>query len=181
MGRPREPVKLIEAKGKSHHLTKEDKKEREQQEVPVVAENIRPPGFLTTRKQEEKFTEIANALQAMGIMSDADCDVLGRYICCQDDWLKYGKLVKGVTNKLEKLVKKSLAAVDEKEEAAIENRIEIYTAHLKDYENLRSKAFAKCQECAGLLGMTITSRGKIVMQKKDEKPKENKFSQFMGA
>ena len=63
----------------------------------------------------------------------------------------------------------------------IENRIEIYTARLKDYENLRSKAFAKCQECAGLLGMTITSRGKIVMQKKDEKPKENKFSQFMGA
>lgn len=179
MGRNKESVDLILAKGRSHHLTKQDIEDRKSQEVPVIADNIRPPGFLTTKKQRTKFSEIAKALTEMKIMGNADCDMLGRYIICQEDWERYGKLGRKISAGIEKLVAESLETGAGDEEDAIEKKIKKATAHLSEYERLRSEAFKKCQECAQLLGMTITSRGKITIPKKEEKPKDNKFDRFI--
>lgn len=181
MGRNREPVALIQAKGKSHHLTKEVVAERLSAEVPVVADRIAAPGFLSAR-QKKRFDELAEALVEMKILSDADCDVLGRYIVCQDDWEKYGRIVRKLTAAVEKLIRESveMKAAD----SGTDDRICKLSNTLERYEKLRGDAFKKCQECAGVLGMTVTARGKITLPPGAGKSepgsggKKNKFSKF---
>ena len=57
----------------------------------------------------------------------------------------------------------------------------MYSDLLTKYEGLRTKAFSQCQTCAAALGLTITSRCRLVMPKAQDEPKVNKFSRFMGA
>lgn len=167
MGRNKEPIKLILSKGKAHK-TKAEIKQREKSEVPVVANAVEPPAFLTTKAQREKFKKISGVLMEIGIMSDLDCDVLGRYIKAEEDWVAYGKLVK----KAQKSLNKALSEDDEE-------RTAIYTDMLTKYEALRVKAFNQCHTCASSLGLTITSRCRIAVPQKEEKPKENKFSEYL--
>ena len=53
------------------------------------------------------------------------------------------------------------------------------TELLTKYEGLRAKAFTQAQTCAASIGLTITSRCKLVVPKTADAPKENKFAQFM--
>lgn len=167
MGRNPEPVKLILSKGKSHHLTKEMIEQRTSQEVPVLNDDIHPPDFLTTKKDLQKFEFIAQNLNAIGIMSNLDADVIGRYINSEKDWLRYSKLVDSAMTNL-----KIALENDELE------KVEKYTLLLKEYESMKAKAFSRCQECASHLGLTISSRCKLVLPPKNEAPKENKFGKF---
>ena len=167
MGRNKEPVSLILAKGKSHHITQKIEEERRRSELPVIADNINPPDFLSD-DEKAKFRQIADILNELGIMSDLDCDVLGRYIKSQSDWEKYSEFVGNAQKSLKQ-------AFDEND---IEN-IGFYTNILSKYEGLRAKAFSQCQTCASSLGLTITSRCKIVMPQKAEIPKENKFNEYI--
>ena len=167
MGRNKEPVSLILAKGKSHHITQKIEEERRRSELPVIADNINPPDFLND-DEKAKFRQIADILNELGIMSDLDCDVLGRYIKSQSDWEKYSEFVGNTQKSLKQ-------AFDEND---IEN-IGFYTNILSKYEGLRAKAFSQCQTCASSLGLTITSRCKIVMPQKAEIPKENKFNEYI--
>ena len=103
-------------------------------------------------------------------MSNLDCDVLGRYIRAQRDWEKYSKLVDRMQTKLSKVI-----GGDD------DDRIIMYSDLLMKYEGLRTKAFSQCQTCASALGLTITSRCRLVMPKTQDEPKVNKFSKFRGA
>lgn len=167
MGRNKEPVSLILAKGKSHHITQKIEEERRRSELPVIADNINPPDFLND-DEKAKFRQIADILNELGIMSDLDCDVLGRYIKSQSDWETYSNFVDEVQSLLK-------GAFSDRDYDMIAN----YTSLLSKYEGLRAKAFSQCQTCASSLGLTITSRCKIVMPQKAEIPKENKFNEYI--
>lgn len=167
MGRNKEPIRLLAAKGKSH-LTKAEIAEREQSEVTASCDNITPPDFLTTKQQRKRFDDLVQELMRLDIMSNLDCDVLGRYVIASEDWAAYSKLVR-------KLQKKLLQAVSQEDD----DKIEQYTAWLTRYEGLLTKAFGQCHTCASALGMTITSRCRIVVPKKDERPTGNKFSEYI--
>lgn len=168
MGRNKEPIRLILAKGNKAHKTKQEISERKKQEVPVVADDIRPPAFLTTKSEKEKFERIAETLMEIGILSNLDCDVLGRYIRASEDWTAYSKLVKNTQKQLNKYLND-----DDTEKVAQ------YTDLLTKYESLRVKAFNQCHTCASALGLTITSRCKIVVPKKNDEPKPNKYTEFI--
>jgi P27 family predicted phage terminase small subunit len=45
------------------------------------------------------------------------------------------------------------------------------------FANMRDKAFKQVMKCASELGLTITSRCKLVVPKQEEKP-ANKFARF---
>lgn len=162
MGRNKEPIKLLEIKGKTH-LTKNQISEREETEVPVLADDVKAPDFLNAA-EKRKFNEIADKLMQLEIMSDLDCDVLGRYIKSLGSWVIYEKLVNITLLKL----KKKIESEDEKE-------IFKFTELLSKYETLKTKAFNQCHTCASALGMTITSRCKIVVPKIPEEKPPNKF------
>jgi P27 family predicted phage terminase small subunit len=167
MGRNKQPVRLLIAKGRKH-LTKDEIEERKNTELTAPGDNVAPPDFLTTKKEKQRFTELASILLELEIMSDLDCDVLGRYIKAQDDWAAYSKLVRQMQTKLRRAI-----AADDAERTAY------CTELLTKYEGLRSKAFTQAQTCASSIGLTITSRCKLVVPKAPEKKPENKFAQFM--
>lgn len=162
MARPREPIALIEAKGRKH-LTKSEREERRKTEITAPCDKVEPPKWLT-KKEKEKFQEIAEQLQEIGIMSNLDCDVLARYIRSQTEYEK-------VTKQLGKIKfvpdKKSLVSEEEQmaEQAGQYNYLQKIQARLE----------RQCNADARELGLTIASRCRLVMPKKKETVPENKF------
>lgn len=137
MARPREPVDLIKAKGKKH-LTKLEYEERKEQELDVPFTNVEPPEYLSGDKQIEKFNKYADMLLKIGIFTELDVDCLARYIMGEQLYLQYTRL-------LIRLVKS--------------NNFE----ELSKIQGLQDKAFRQCQQCARDLGLTVSSRCKLVV------------------
>ena len=63
MARPRQPVKLLEFKGKKH-LTKEEIRQREASEVKPVPKGIKPPAYLS-ESQKKLFRKLAKQLSQL--------------------------------------------------------------------------------------------------------------------
>lgn len=149
----KQPIDLIIAKGKKH-LTKAEIERRRNEEINVPFTEIKPPKYLDT-KQKKKFKEIAGKLQAVGIWTELDEDNLGRYLVAQDLYLTY-------TEAINQTIK--------------ENNLVL----LKELQAMQDKAYRQAQTCARDLGLTISSRCKLVVpETKKEEPKKNKFSKFM--
>jgi P27 family predicted phage terminase small subunit len=149
MGRPRQPVELVAFKGKKH-LTKAEIEERKAQEVKAANDKVEPPSYLREEMKEE-FMEIANELLDIGIMTNLDVDALARFLIAKTLYLE-------VTNKL--LEQPELMITE------------------KDIVSTQDKLFKQSRVAATDLGLTISSRCKLVVPKtKEEKPK-NKFEKF---
>lgn len=150
MARPREPVSLLEAKGRKH-LTKDERDERAQSEVSAPADDIRPPAYLTA-KQKKEFTVIAGQLTAIGIMANVDCDTLALYIKSRAEYVEYGKALRDI----------------QKQAGDTEGKVAMADTIAK-YDTMRDKAFKRCLSAARELGLTISSRCRLMMpQKKDD-------------
>ena len=154
MGRYKEPIALVQAKGKKH-LTKAEIAQRKAEELDVPKDSIEAPLYLS-KKQIEEFDRIAKILIDLDIMTDLDCDALAGYIVARDGWVNAGKMLR------KKTVKDSPTAYSQW--TVIEDRYR---------KQMRSAAHD--------LGLTITSRGKIVAPVKETPaPPENKFAVFAG-
>lgn len=142
MARPREPVDLIRAKGRKH-LTKKEYEDRKATELDVPFVDIKPPDYIKGEKQIEKFNYYADMLKKIGIFTELDVDVLARYIMGEQIYLQYTALLVKYSkvNDLDKLAK---------------------------IQTLQDRAFRQCQQCARDLGLTITSRCKLVVPQVDD-------------
>lgn len=147
MARPREPVDLIKAKGKKH-LTKSEYEDRKEQEIEVPFVDIEPPSFLPKAFHKE-FYEISGKLKAIGIMTELDTVSLAQYLIAKQNYISY-------TAMLLKVIKRNSAPDKEflKDEDVIENT---------KVQALQDRALRQCQSCARDLGLTITSRCKLVV------------------
>jgi P27 family predicted phage terminase small subunit len=154
MGRIKQPVDLVLAKGKKH-LTKEEIKERKSQELQVDLVNISTPEYLTS-SQKREFEILSEKLQHIKIMTELDEETLARYIITNDEY-----------KKIDKRLQRSINS----KKFNIEKITEIQKVHDKLLKQVRG--------LASDLGLTITSRMKIVVPKSEEEPKENKFSKFV--
>lgn len=141
MSKRREPIDLIAAKGKKN-LTKKEIEERKNREVKAPSENIEPPSYLPDELKEE-FVNIALKLKDIGIISDLDVTALGRFLVSEYQYQK-------VTTKMLKM----------------KNITDKYF----DYANLQDKFFKQARAAAGDLGLTISSRCKLVLP--DDKKKD---------
>ena len=151
-GRPRQPIELIVSKGKTH-FTKEQIEKRRAEELRVPDDAISPPLYLTKRQRAE-FQQIAETLIQLKIMKNLDIDSLAAYIVERDEWLATIKQLrrKGVRDNLEQFDKLS--------------RIE---------ERYRKQMRATATD----LGLTISSRGKLIMPTPETPiPHDNKFAKF---
>lgn len=144
MGRNAEPVALLKWKGRNHR-SKKEMAEREAAEIKVPFTDVKPPDFLNGKHAREEFMEYAAMLKEIGIFTALDVDCLGRYILSKALYLKYTAL-------LTKLI-----AQEDLDE-------------LPKIQSLQDKAFKQCHTCASALGLTITSRCKLVIPEraKDE-------------
>ena len=143
MPRQAEPVSLILAKGKTH-IGRNKAEERRAQELKVPFTDVQPPEYLS-EKQKQKFMGIADKLLALDIMTELDVDCLARYVLAHDMYLAY-------TSQVTKLIRGN------------------DNATLRDMQTMQDKAFKQAQSAAAALGLTITSRAKIVVPQPPEEP-----------
>lgn len=149
LGRPKMSVNTSKK-----HYTKAEIEAKRLAEIKGNNDNIKAPDFLTDAKQQQEFAKIANELIELGIMSNLDCDVLGQYIQSKDSYIFY-------SNSIEK-IKKGCKTLES---------LLAQTGYLKEFEGMKDKAFKQCQTIANSLGLTISSRCKLVAPKPAEQPK----------
>ena len=163
MARPRQPIDLIAAKGLKH-LTKSEFEERKSSEVIAPSDNVKAPSFLS-KNEQKKFDEIANQLIELKIMTNLDCDVLARYIRAETEYLKVAKQL----NKIR-------FVPDKKSRLDAELQLSEQYAQYDNLSKIQTRTMKACNECAKELGLTISSRCKLVIPKeKDNRKPENKF------
>ena len=165
MARPREPINLIEAKGRSH-LTKAEIDERRAAEVQPCTDEIEAPGFLTAA-QKKHFLKLAGQLEKIRIMGETDVDTLARYVTAQSMYEKATKELRALSKDKPK-----------RDEPDYYTQLDLWYAAQGSAAKLQDRYFKQASALARDLGLTISSRCKLVVPVKDEKPKVNKFEQF---
>lgn len=161
-GNQKEPIELIIAKGKKH-LTQSEIEERKNTEVKVNATNVTAPDYLT-ESQKREFNKIAKILLEIGIISELDEDCLAHYLIANDNYINY-------TKKLRELNKELLNAKTIAKKEKIEENIDNYLVR-------QDRALKQCRACANDMGLSISSRCKLVMPQTKEPEKQNKFTKF---
>ena len=169
-GKPREPIDLIVAKGKKH-LTKDEIEERKAQEVDVPFVDVKPPSYLKGKKRRSEFNHYAGMLLKIGIFTELDVDVLAKYIIAKELYLQYTKQLEEVVSKsviVDKWTELNSIVFNDEDEGTLRDLLERILRRQKGDDttvlmNLQDKAFKQCIACAKELGLTITSRCKLVI------------------
>lgn len=167
MAGARQPINLLIAKG-NKHLTKAEIEERQKSEPQPVTDGIVAPSFLTA-KQKKEFDRIADQLETLGVMGETDCDTLARYIVAQD---LYAQAVKD----LRALQRQRPKGADLDAEALV-----VWADLMNKLDKRTDRYFKQATTAAAALGLTISSRCKLVVPSTGEPPKRNKFIDFKKA
>ncbi len=150
--RNRRPIDLLLVEGKKN-WTKAEIEQRRREELTVYGlDDVQAPDYLPESMKEE-FDEIAAKLQSLNIMTELDEDTLARYLIAKRQHLV-------LTKKLDQMLV-SGEDIDETNKVSI----------------MLDKAFKQCRQSANDLGLTISSRCRLVVPKVEEAP-ENKFLKF---
>mgnify|MGYP000932523498 CR=1 FL=1 len=147
MSGTRQPVDLVILKG-SKHLTQEEIEQRRKEEVKAPApKQLRAPKYLTGEAKKE-FNSIAKQLLEIGIVSKLDTDTLARYVLSQQQYLA--------------ATKEAMAALAKKEVGAA-----------GDWSAVQDRYFKQARNTASDLGLTVTSRCRLVIPKPPEAKQQN--------
>jgi P27 family predicted phage terminase small subunit len=151
MARPRQPIDLLLVKG-NKNLTKAEIEERKATEVKAPTANIEPPSYLPEELKKE-FLRLSQDLISIDIMSNLDCEALARFIVSEHQYQK-------VTQEILKL--------------------KSYGKRYMELLAIQDKLFKMCRAGATDLGLTISSRCKLVVpkSKEDDAPKTNAQKRF---
>lgn len=161
-GNQKQPINLIIAKGKKH-LTKAEIEERQRTEITTDHINVKPPDYLNEEEIKE-FYRISKILLDIGIITELDEDCLAHYLISNTSYIKYTKKIRALEDEL-------LEAKRTDRKAKLKSEIDTYLTY-------QDKALKQCRACANDLGLSISSRAKLVMPQPKEEKKENKFTKF---
>lgn len=161
-GNQKQPINLIIAKGKKH-LTKAEIEERQKTEIHTDHINVKPPDYLD-EKEVKEFYRISQILLDIGIITELDEDCLAHYLISNSSYIKYTKKIRALEDEL-------LEAKRTDRKAKLKSEIDTYLTY-------QDKALKQCRACANDLGLSISSRAKLVMPQPKEEKKENKFTKF---
>lgn len=144
MARPRQPLEVIQMKGKKH-LTQSEIEKRKSEELKdkPKQDKVKPPAYLKATQKSE-FKKIAKQLLELGIMTNLDCDALARYIIAKDCYLHV------------------VQAINENPDYILD----------KEVSKIKDTYFKECRMASADLGLDISSRGKLVVQQQKEPEKE---------
>ena len=136
MAGQRQPIDLVIAKGRKH-FTKADIARRKAQEITVPFKDIEAPPYLSEELTED-FYDIAYKLLDIGIMTELDENCLAQYLISQNLYLQYTQLIT---------------------QAMKNGDIDSVTK----YAVTQDKFYRQCRTAATDLGLTISSRCKLVV------------------
>ncbi len=170
MAGQRQPIALVEKKGRKH-LTKAEIEKRKNSEVKAKNDNVKPPTYLD-KKLKSKFKKIAKELMELDIISNLDCDALARLLIVEDDFLKITEQIKQTDMMIE-----TIEIKDQEIDGEIKKvDVKILTVN-EEYNKLqimRDRCWKQVRQGAADFGLTISSRCRLVVPKVEE-TKENRF------
>ena len=137
MSGKRQPTDLIVANGRKHLSKTEEDQRRSHELRPDVPRTAKPPKWLPEALKKD-FRAVGTQLIALGIYSQLDADVLGRYFIAHNQWLS-------ATKKANEFLRK-----EDVEQA-------------EAWSRLQDRYFKQAMHCATELGLTISSRCKLVV------------------
>lgn len=152
---PRQPTALVKANGRKH-LSKAEEAERRSREAKVPqAKTAKPPKWLPEYLKKD-FRALGKKLIAAGIYTDLDADTLGRYLVAQHQWLRATWNAEDFLNQ------------DDVEQADA-------------WGKLQDRYFKQARNCANDMGLTVTSRCKLVVPEgvKQQAEDQNPFLQII--
>ena len=168
MAGQRQPISLIEAKGKKH-LTKAEIEERRRTEVKAPADKVTAPTYLAA-SQKKTFKKIVKELRVLDLVSNLDVEALARLIIAQEKYVE-------ITKKLNELP----LMVEVEEEVAGKDgeptkiKREVVNGEVERLALLQDRYFKQCRQGAADFGLTVSFRCRLVVPKAPEPEKENKF------
>ena len=165
MARPRQPIQLIVAKGKKN-LTKKEISERIARELAPCTDEIVAPKYLKA-SEKKRFMKIASQLDKLGILGETDTETLARYVIAQGQYEK-------VTRELRILLNASPRSAS----STYLEELDFWIDRQERLARLQNRYFTQAQTAASTLGLTISSRCKLIAPKVDDTPKVNKFKKF---
>ncbi|SFD44295.1 phage terminase small subunit P27 family [Bacillus sp. UNCCL81] len=151
MAGQRQPIDLLLIKG-NKNLTKKEIEERKATEVKAPSDKVKPPAYLPSTLKRE-FKKIADELMQIGIMTNLDVDALARFLIAKNMYVK-------ISNQLIDL-------------DPLSEKFETLIAH-------QDKFFKQSRQSAMDLGLTISSRCKLVIPKNDEDKEKNASQKRFG-
>lgn len=152
MAGQRLPLEVIQARG-AKHLTKAEIEERQEREIKPITDNIEAPSYLT-KKQKTEFDTIAAQLKKLNILGETDVDALARYVVANTFYIQAVKKLR-------------------KKEVMDDSNL------FFSWTNIEEKYFKQCRLAANDLGLSISSRCKLVVPNADKsEQKVNKFKKF---
>ena len=175
MPNQKQPIDLTLYKGRKH-LTKEEIAERRASEIHAPSDNIAPPRFLNS-KQKAEFERLVAELAPLDIVSNLDTGELARYCVALSLYERYTKrLQQSPKKKANRLRREAVDAgapiPDDMSDDELALDLELDLAKLQD------KYFQQCETTARALGLSITSRCRLIIPKAPPDPKTNRFGQF---
>lgn len=150
MGRNKQSTEALIAKGNKVHLSKKDLIKRQNSEIKFSSDSIIAPGYLND-EMKIQFYNIVNELEVHGLVSNLDAEGIAIYVMAIFNY----QAITEAMSKL-KIIKK--------------NKVNDEYTKLS---TLQDKYFKQIRQSASDLGLTVTSRLKLVKPTND-KPK-NKF------
>ena len=141
---PRQPTDLVVLNGRKH-LTKAETEARRAAEVkapPPKSKRIKPPAYLP-ESLHKKFRTLAKQLIEIGILAEIDYDCLARYLLAEQAYL-------AVTEQVNRAIAGGAITL------------------LDDLSKTQTRYFNQCSRAASDLGLTISSRCRLVVPKPPE-------------
>ena len=171
----KEPIDLTLYKGRKH-LTKDEIAERHATEIHAPSDNIEPPKFLNA-KQKAEFERLAAELEPLDIVSNLDTGELARYCVALSLYERYTKRLHQAPKKKAARLRREAKEVgtpipDDMTDDELALDLETDLAKLQD------KYFQQCETTARALGLSITSRCRLVIPKAPPDAKKNPFGRF---
>ena len=164
MAGQRQPIELVIANGRKN-LTKDEIEERRRSEVQPCTDDIAAPSYLTAG-QKKRFDKLAGQLQKIKIMGETDVEALARYVVVQEG---YERVVKDL---------RSVERQRPKGDAATLEAMLAWTDVIEKLDKRLERYVKQSRSLAADLGLTISSRCKLVVPVKEEPEKKNKFAKF---
>ena len=157
MAGPRQATAVVLANGRSH-MTKAEIKARQDSEdrargpTEGSSKQFQAPKWLPKQLRSE-FNALRTQLVERDLIAKIDRDILGFYLVARSEYVSAGELASA-----------AIQAGD------VENA--------KDWSSIQERYFKQAKGCAADLGMTVTSRCRLVLPPKEE-PEEDEFTALL--
>ncbi len=157
MAGPRQAAEVIIANGRKH-LTQAEKEQRMASDAAArkksegESDKFQAPDWLPKELRKE-YAWYRKALTERGLIAQIDRDVLGFYLVARTEYTNAGKRASA-----------AIAAGD--------------VDGARDWSSIQERYFKQARACANDMGLTITSRCRLVLPPKEEE-QEDEFTAFL--